>query len=61
MGRPDLPFTGYVYVCIGRILRQQNQLPEALRLITKGLALCRDWNVADILGLSYLELAAVQV
>jgi LuxR family maltose regulon positive regulatory protein len=58
-GRPDMPFTGYAYVSIGCILRQQNQLQEALRLTTKGIALCRDWNVADILGLSCLELAYV--
>jgi LuxR family maltose regulon positive regulatory protein len=56
-GRPDMPFSGYVYVSIGRILRQWNQLEEAHRFITKGLALCRDWNVADILALSCIELA----
>ncbi|MEJ2354052.1 MAG: hypothetical protein P8Y03_30115, partial [Anaerolineales bacterium] len=56
-GRPDMPFSGYVYVSIGRILRQWNQLEEAHRFISKGLALCRDWNVADILALSCIELA----
>ena len=56
-GRPDTPFTGYVYVSLGRILRQWNQLEDAYRLIDKGLTLCRDWNVADILALSCLELA----
>jgi LuxR family maltose regulon positive regulatory protein len=56
-GRPDMPFSGYVYVSIGRILRQWNQLEDAYRFTTKGLALCRDWNVADILALSCVELA----
>jgi len=58
-GRPDMPFTGYVYVNIGGILRQWNQLEEAYRLTNKGLALCRDWNVADILAFSCLELAYI--
>jgi LuxR family maltose regulon positive regulatory protein len=59
-GRTDLPFCGYAYVSIGRNLRQWNQLEDAYRYTTKGLALCRDWNVADILALSYVELAYTQ-
>jgi LuxR family maltose regulon positive regulatory protein len=59
-GRTDLPFLGYVYVSIGRILRQRNQLEDAYRLTSKGVALCRDWNVADIMALSCVELAYVQ-
>ena len=35
-GRPDMPFAGYVYVNIGRILRQWNQLDDAYRYTTKG-------------------------
>ncbi|MFN2219829.1 MAG: LuxR C-terminal-related transcriptional regulator [Anaerolineae bacterium] len=58
-GRRDLPFCGYVYVSIGRILRQWNQLQEAYRLTARGLPLCRDWNVADIMALSCIELAYV--
>jgi len=58
-GRPDVPYAGYVYVSIGRILRQWNQLKEAHRFTSKGLALCRDWNVADILAFSCLELAYI--
>jgi LuxR family maltose regulon positive regulatory protein len=58
-GRPEMPFTGFVYVNIGGILRQWNQLEEAYRITTKGLALCRDWNVADILAFSHLELAYI--
>jgi LuxR family maltose regulon positive regulatory protein len=59
-GHPDMPFTGYVYVSIGRIFRQWNQLEEAYHYTNKGLALCRDWNVADILAFSCLELAYIQ-
>jgi LuxR family maltose regulon positive regulatory protein len=58
-GRPDRPFTGLVYVRIGRILRQWNQLQDAHSFTAKGLALCREWNVADILALSYIELAHI--
>jgi LuxR family maltose regulon positive regulatory protein len=58
-GRPDLPYLGYVYVSIGRILRQRNQLEDAYRLTSKGVALCQDWNVADIMALSCVELAYI--
>ena len=58
-GRPDMPFSGYVYVSIGRILRQWNQLDDAYLYATKGFALCRDWNVAEILALSCIELAYI--
>jgi len=58
-GRPDMPFCGFVYVRIGRILRQWNQLQKSYQLTKKGLALCRDWNVADILALSHIELAYI--
>jgi LuxR family maltose regulon positive regulatory protein len=58
-GRSDMPYAGYVYVGIGRIFHQWNQLDDAYRLIVKGVALCRDWNVADILGLSLIELAHI--
>jgi LuxR family maltose regulon positive regulatory protein len=58
-GRPDMPFTGYVYVGIGRILRQWNELDNAYRYTTKGIALCRDWNVAETLALSCVELAHI--
>lgn len=58
-GRPEMPYTGYAYVCIGRILRQWNQLEDSNRFTMKGLALCRDWNVADILALSCIEMAHI--
>jgi LuxR family maltose regulon positive regulatory protein len=56
-GRDNLPYCGFVYVRIGRVLRQWNQLKDAYRYAEKGLALCRDWNVADILALSCIEMA----
>ncbi|MHC4432679.1 MAG: LuxR C-terminal-related transcriptional regulator [Planctomycetota bacterium] len=58
-GRPDMPFTGYIYVSIGRILRQWNQVENAYRFTAKGLALCRDWKNADTLALSCIELAYI--
>jgi LuxR family maltose regulon positive regulatory protein len=58
-GHSEVPFSGYFYVSIGQILRQWNQLEDAYQLTSKGLALCRDWNVADILAFSYLEFAYI--
>jgi LuxR family maltose regulon positive regulatory protein len=59
-GRPDMPFSGYAYVGIGRVLRQWNELDNAYRHITKGIALCRERNVAELLALSCIELAHIQ-
>jgi LuxR family maltose regulon positive regulatory protein len=58
-GHPEMPFTGYVYVTIGRILRQWNQLKDSYHFTAKGLALGRDWNVAEILALSCIEFAYI--
>jgi LuxR family maltose regulon positive regulatory protein len=55
-----MPFTGYVYVGLGRILRQWNELDNAYRYTTKGVTLCRDRNVAELLALSCIELAYIQ-
>jgi LuxR family maltose regulon positive regulatory protein len=59
-GRPDMSFSGLIYVRIGSILRQWNQLQDSYHFTTKGLALCRDWKNTDTLALSYLELAYIQ-
>jgi LuxR family maltose regulon positive regulatory protein len=58
-GHSDMPFTGYSFVCIGRILRQWNQLEDAYLFVTKGIGLCRNWNFADALALSCIELAYI--
>jgi LuxR family maltose regulon positive regulatory protein len=58
-GHSDVPFCGYAYVSIGRILRQRNQLDQAYHFTAKGVSLCQDWNVTDILALSYIELAYI--
>jgi LuxR family maltose regulon positive regulatory protein len=58
-GRPDWPFTGHAYVSVGRILRQWGQLTEALEFINRGVALCRQWNVADVLALGCNEFADI--
>ena len=59
-GRPDWPFTGHAYVCVGRILRQWGRLTEALEVIQRGVGLCRQWNVADVLALACNELADIK-
>ena len=58
-GRCELAPCGYVHVGIGRIQRQWNQLEDALRSVTKGVALCRDWGMAELHALSCIELAHV--
>jgi len=58
-GRPEMPFYGYLYVCIGRILRQWHQLEDAYRYTAKGVNLCQDWNVADVMALSCIEMAYI--
>jgi LuxR family maltose regulon positive regulatory protein len=58
-GRPDIPFSGYIYVSLGYIYRQWNQLERAFEFTAKGLSLCRDWNIADILMLSLIEFAYI--
>jgi LuxR family maltose regulon positive regulatory protein len=59
-GKAERPYTGFAYVRISRVLREWNQLEDAHRSIVKGVALCRDWNVADIMALSCIELATIQ-
>jgi LuxR family maltose regulon positive regulatory protein len=58
-GGPDWPFTGHAYVCVGRVLRQRGYLTEALEVIQRGVGLCRQWNVADVLALACNELADI--
>jgi len=58
-GRPDLPFTGNAYICIGRVLRQWGHLAEALETTQRGVELCRQWNVADVLALACNEMADI--
>jgi LuxR family maltose regulon positive regulatory protein len=56
-GRPEMPFSGLVYVRIGTILRQWNQLEDAHRFTAKGVALCQDMNEPNIMAMSRIELA----
>jgi len=58
-GRPDMPFSGLIFVRLGSILRQWNQLQDSFCLTTKGLALCRDWNLSDTTALSCIELGYI--
>jgi len=56
-GRPDMPYSGYIYMLLGRILLQRGELKDAYQYFKKGFALCREWNLPEDLGLSFLELA----
>jgi LuxR family maltose regulon positive regulatory protein len=59
VGRPDMPYCGFIYVLLGRILHQRDELSEAKRMIEKGVSLCKDWNLPEILALSYLDLGNI--
>ena len=59
VGRPDMPYCGFIYVLLGRILHQRDELSEAEKFIEKGFSLCNDWNLPEITALSYLDLANV--
>jgi LuxR family transcriptional regulator, maltose regulon positive regulatory protein len=60
-GRPDMPYCGFVYTRIGRILRQWNQLQDSLEFTMKGHSLCLDWKVTELLALSYIEVAYINL
>jgi len=60
-GRPDMPYCGFVYTRIGRILRQWNQLQDSLEFTMKGHSLCLDWKVVELLALSYIEVAYINL
>jgi len=36
VGRPDTPYCGFIYVLLGRILHQRDELSEAEQIIKKG-------------------------
>ena len=59
VGRPDMPYCGFVYMLLGRIFHQRGELAEAHQIIEKGFTLCRDWNLPEVTALSYLELANI--
>ncbi len=59
VGRPDMPYCGFIYVLLGRILHQRDELSEAEKFIEKGFSLCQDWNLPEITALSYLDLANI--
>ena len=60
-GRPDMPYCGLVYTRIGRILRQWNQLEDSLEFTMKGHALCLDWKVVELIALSHIEVAYINL
>ena len=47
VGRPDMPYCGFIYVLLGRILHQRDELSEAEKFIEKGFSLCNDWNLPE--------------
>jgi LuxR family maltose regulon positive regulatory protein len=59
VGRPDMTYCGFIYVLLGRILHQRDELTEAAKLIKKGFSLCKDWNLPEITALSCLDLANI--
>ena len=49
-GRPPAPAAGLAYVGLAEVAYQRNELDSALRYVTEGIALCRQFVYADIAG-----------
>jgi LuxR family maltose regulon positive regulatory protein len=57
VGKPELPLTGFAIFELGVILREQNELDQAIEQIKKGVDLCREWQQGEALGIGLIELA----
>jgi LuxR family maltose regulon positive regulatory protein len=55
----NLPAAGHAFLRLSAVLREWNQLDEAIRAAEKGLALCKQWGQADGMLEGYLHLAGV--
>jgi LuxR family maltose regulon positive regulatory protein len=59
-GHTDNPFTGIVWIAIGHLYWEWNDLPAAGDALHRGLALCREWRQADALVIGLIELARLE-
>jgi LuxR family maltose regulon positive regulatory protein len=58
-GGRQLPVTGYAHACMSNILREWNELEAAAHHARRGIRLCQEWGLAELLTDSYLYLAWV--
>lgn len=55
-----LPVIGHAYTHLSRVLREWNDLKTAIRLATKGVALCRQWGWSELLVHGGIYLAEIR-
>lgn len=60
-GRSQLPVVSSAMILLSRILCEWNDLDAALDYAQQGLALARQWGLADILTSGYVSLITVQI
>jgi LuxR family maltose regulon positive regulatory protein len=59
-GGHRLPFAGLPLTGLATVLRERNELEEAERLASEGVALSKQWGQAEVLMHGYAELAQVR-
>ena len=59
-GRPPLPAAGPAYVGLGEVAYQRNELDGALRHVTEGIALCRQFVYTSPLAAGLVTLAWIR-
>ena len=59
-GRPPLPAAGPAYVGLGEVAYQRNELEVALRHVTEGIALCRQFVYTSPLAAGLVTLAWIR-
>jgi LuxR family transcriptional regulator, maltose regulon positive regulatory protein len=58
-GGGQLPAAGYIYTLVGRILCEQNELEAAANYAHAGVALSRQWGLAEVLADCGVDLAVI--
>ena len=58
--RPSMPAAGPAYVGLGEVAYQRNELDTALRQVTEGIALCRQFVYSPPLATSLVTLAWIR-
>ena len=56
-GQQEIPLTGFAIFELGVIARERNEFDEAIKLLDKGVKLCREWQQGEALAIGLMELA----
>jgi ATP/maltotriose-dependent transcriptional regulator MalT len=56
-GQQEIPLTGFAIFELGVIARERNEFDEAVKLLEKGIKLCREWQQGEALAIGLIELA----